>query len=163
MKKFLIAALALLALGVTPGCEKPAPAPSSAAADAAVAAQQRAARQAMFGAEAGAPEVQWTDSGLGYRIVNVGQPPKPGVGAQVTITYTGRLKDGSVFDQTKEPEPFSIGGTIPGLSVGLQLLGRGGKATFYVPPSLGYGPRKVMGIPPNSGLIFDVDVVSVTQ
>jgi FKBP-type peptidyl-prolyl cis-trans isomerase len=73
------------------------------------------------------------------------------------------LKDGTVFDQSAKPVDYRIGSTIPGLSTGLQLLGTGGKAVFYLPPSLGYGSRKVMGIPPDSGLIFEVEVLAVNR
>ncbi len=122
---------------------------------------KKAQREELFGAEASNPAIEWRESGLGYRIQNEGTPPKPGIGTPVRIIYTGRLKDGKVFDQSDKPSEFLIGATIPGLSMGLQMLGTGGKATFYIPPSLGYGSRKVMGIPPDSGLIFDVTVAAV--
>ena len=123
---------------------------------------RRAERQAMFGPEALGPDVTWRDSGLGYHILAPGTPPTPGFGNTVRRNYTGRLADGTVFDKPTSPSAFVIGGTIPGLSAGLQMLGTGGKAVFFIPPSLGYGSRKVFGIPPNSGLIFDVEVVSIT-
>jgi FKBP-type peptidyl-prolyl cis-trans isomerase FkpA len=81
----------------------------------------------------------------------------------VRLIYTGRLKDGTVFDQSDKPSAFLIGATIPGLSVGLQTLGSGGKAVFFIPPSLGYGHRKVLGIPADSGLIFEVQLVEIAQ
>lgn len=131
-----------------------------------VAAQpdpKRAERVALFGDEATAPDIQWRDSGLGYRIIKEGTPPKPGIGTTVRLQYTGRLKDGTVFDKSAQPTEFLIGATIPGLSTGLQMLGAGGKAVFFIPPSLAYGNRKVMGIPAGAGLIFDVEVVEVKQ
>lgn len=122
-----------------------------------------AERRALFGDEANATGIEWRESGLGYRILAPGTPPKPGIGATVRITYTGRLKDGTIFDRSEKPSEFLIGATIPGLSTGLQMLGTGGKAVFYIPPSLGYRGAKVMGIPPNSGLIFEVEVAEVKQ
>ncbi len=122
---------------------------------------KKAEREALFGAEAANAAIEWRESGLGYRIVSEGTPPKPGIGTPVRIAYVGRLKDGKVFDQSDKPSEFLIGATIPGLSMGLQMLGKGGKATFYIPPSLAYGNRKVLGIPPGSGLIFDVTVAAV--
>lgn len=124
---------------------------------------ERATRAALFGTEALAADIRWNQNGLGYRIVRPGAASRPGIGASVRLAYTGRLKDGTVFDHPQKPAEFFIGGTIPGLSAGLQLLGTGGKATFYIPPALGYGPRKVAGIPPNSGLIFDVEIVEIGQ
>jgi FKBP-type peptidyl-prolyl cis-trans isomerase len=125
--------------------------------------RQRQERVALFGAEALNAGVEWRESGLGYRILAEGTGPKPGIGTAVKLTYVGRLKNGTVFDQSDTPAEFLIGATVPGLSVGLQMLGAGGKATFFIPPSLAYRDRKVMGIPPNSGLVFDVQVVSVAQ
>lgn len=139
------------------GCAKPKPAvPAVVAED-----PELPVRRGLFGAEALAPEVKWRDSGLGYHILNEGTPPKPGIGAIVKLTYVGRLQDGTIFDRAEKPVEYPIGGTIPGLSTGLQMLGAGSKAVFFIPPQLGYGARKVMGIPPNSGLIFDVDVIEV--
>ncbi len=137
--------------------ELAAPANATSSADDA----RRTEREQLFGAEALGPDVRWRENGFGYRIIQEGTPPKPGVGTPVRILYTGRLKDGTVFDRAEKPRDFQIGGTISGLSSGLQLLGTGGKAVFYIPPALGYGSRKVMGIPPNSGLIFEVEVVAV--
>lgn len=136
-------------------------APSAQAAAPAPLDAQRTERVALFGDEAAAADIQWRSSGLGYRILKEGTPPKPGIGAAVRIQYTGRLKDGTVFDKSAQPTEFLIGATILGLSTGLQMLGTGGKAVFFIPPSLGYGNRKVMGIPAGSGLIFDVEVVEV--
>ena len=118
-------------------------------------------RRSLFGDDALAADVEWRDSGLGYRISAPGTGAKPGVGTTVKLNYTGRLKDGTVFDRSEKPTDFIIGTTVRGLSTGLQMLGVGGKATFFIPPSQGYGNRKVMGIPASSGLIFDVEVVSI--
>jgi FKBP-type peptidyl-prolyl cis-trans isomerase len=137
--------------------------PPAAPPPAVVQDPNRAEREAMFGSAALAPEIEWRSNGLGIRTMVVGTNPKPGIGARVRITYTGRLKDGTVFDQSDKPSEFLIGATIPGLSVGLQTLGTGGKAVFFIPPSLGYGHRKVLGIPADSGLMFEVQVVEIAQ
>ncbi len=120
-------------------------------------------RRSLFGEQALAPDVQWRTSGLGYKILKEGTAPKPTLGAHAELIYVGRLKDGTVFDQAETPRKVFIGTLIPGFATGVQMLGTGGKAVLYVPPSLAYGGRKVMGIPPQSGLIFEVEVVSVTQ
>lgn len=138
------------------------PSPATAQAPAGVEDPKRAERDALFGPEALSANVQWRQNGLGYRITAEGTPPKPGIGATVRLRYVGRLKDGTVFDHSNDkPAEFLIGTTVAGLSVGLQMLGTGGNATFYIPPSLGYGSRKVAGIPPGSGLIFDVEIIAI--
>ena len=143
----------------------PAPVTAPAAATPApplVEDPKRIERDALFGAEALGADVTWRQNGLGYKILDAGTPPKPGIGATVRLNYVGRLKDGTVFDRSGEkPTDFVIGTTIPGLSVGLQLLGTGGKGVFFIPPALGYGNRKVAGIPPGSGLIFEIEILAV--
>ena len=131
------------------------------AAEAALAAELNGAREAMFGKEVVESDVQWRETGLGYRILNEGTGAKPFPGARVRMQYLGRLKDGTVFDQSKEPVEFRIGGMIPGMSAAAQMLGTGGKGVFYIPPKLGYGGQRVAGIPPNSGLIFEIEMVAV--
>jgi FKBP-type peptidyl-prolyl cis-trans isomerase FklB len=149
----------VVALVAWSACSKPAK--ESLDASAASLDPLRAEREALFGAEALTSDVTWRDSGLGYRILTQGDGAKPGIGGRVRINYVGRLKDGTVFDRTKEPIEMRIGGMVPGLSAGLQLLNAGGKAVFFIPPKLGYEGRQVMGISPNSGLIFDVELAAV--
>ena len=128
-----------------------------AAADAAISAQ----REALFGPEALAANVQWRETGLGYLLLDEGTGSKPFPGARIRINYVGRLKDGTIFDRSKEPVEFRIGGMIPGMSAAAQMLGNGGRGVFFIPPKLGYGGQKVAGIPPNSGLIFEIEMVAV--
>lgn len=140
------------------GCRQPETPPSPPPVD--TQAALHAEREALFGAEALAGDVKWQGE-LGYKIVAPGAGPKPALGQIVRLTYVGRLKDGTVFDRANAPAEFSIGRTIVGLSTGLQMLSAGGKAVFFIPPAQGYGARKVMGIPPHSGLIFEVEVLAV--
>lgn len=129
--------------------------------EAAALAQVQTKREAMFGQEALAPEVQWRETGFGYRIIEEGTGRKPGIGTTVRVNYVGRLKDGTVFDRSETPVDFQVGHLIPGMNAGLQLLGAGGKAIFYIPPQLGYGGRAAGPIPANSGLIFEVELLAV--
>jgi FKBP-type peptidyl-prolyl cis-trans isomerase len=166
MKRIVLVAVLIVLLVATYAwfSHREAPAPPMPASPVPVAQDPKLTeRETLFGAAALAPEIEWRSNGLGIHIVNAGAGAKPGIGAQVRLIYTGRLKDGTVFDQSDKPSAFLIGATIPGLSVGLQTLGTGGKAVFFIPPSLGYGHRKVLGIPADSGLIFDVQVVDVAQ
>ena len=95
--------------------------------------------------------------------VGTGDEAKPGT--EVTVEYTGKLTDGTVFDSNvgKAPLVFTLGaqGIIPGFQVGVNGMKVGGERLLAIPPSLGYGAEQVGTIPPNSTLIFDVKLLKV--
>lgn len=110
------------------------------------------------------PDIQTSQSGLSYVILNPGEEPRVQDNSSIDVYYTGRLTDGTVFDQTQDsPATFSPAGVIPGFAEGLKLLGKGGKAVLYIPGDLAYGANGVpqAGIGPNAMLIFEVEVVDV--
>ena len=113
------------------------------------------------------PSVKTTASGLQYEVLQEGDgKTKPKASDVVQVKYTGKLLDGTVFDSTDKnggaPADINLGAVIKGWTEGLQLLKEGGKATFYIPAQLGYGEQGVPGmIPPNSTLIFDVELLEV--
>lgn len=109
--------------------------------------------------------VEETESGLQYIIKEAGSENKPtNVKDTVYVHYKGSLLDGTVFDEVKDDAAsvhFTLDRVISGWREGLQLIGEGGKATLYVPSSLGYGVRAMGVIPANSTLVFDVQLDSV--
>lgn len=111
-----------------------------------------------------APGVQVTPSGLQYKIIEEGSGPSPKIDDTVVVNYKGSLIDGTEFDSSykrKMSAEFPIKAIIPGWSEGLRLMKKGGKATLYIPPELGYGDRQRQQIPPNAVLIFDVELLDV--
>lgn len=106
-----------------------------------------------------------TASGIKYVVLKEGNGVAPKATDAVTVHYTGKLPDGTVFDSSVsrgEPATFPLGQVIPGWTEGLQLMKTGGKTIFYIPANLGYGEQGVPGsIPPNSPLIFEVELLSV--
>ncbi len=96
-------------------------------------------------------------------IVGTGAAAK--AGDAVTINYTGRFQDGTVFDTSagKAPITFVLGQSqvIPGMEQGVVGMQAGGKRLLIIPPALAYGANDYGPIPGNSTLIFEVEVVSV--
>lgn len=108
-----------------------------------------------------------TDSGLQYKIITAGKGSKPGKDDEVTVEYTGKLIDGTVFDSTDKagkPATFKVSQVIPGWTEALQLMPAGSTWEVYVPANLAYGDRNVGGpIGPNEALIFNVHLISVKK
>lgn len=121
-------------------------------------------RTEFFGAEVAADAaVTWKPSGLGVKLIAPGEGIAPQLSDRVVVRYTGRLKDGTVFNASPADKPaeFKLGEMIPGMTAGIATLKPGGHAVLYIPPSLGYGSLRVGKIPPVSGLIFEVELVAV--
>lgn len=111
--------------------------------------------------------MQTTDTGLMYKITHKTEGKTPKSGDEVSVHYSGRLTNGQEFDNSfKRGEPIEfnvgVGRVIKGWDEGILLLKEGEKATFLIPPTLGYGVRGAGGIiPPNAYLVFDVELVKV--
>lgn len=128
--------------------------------------QEKAAqrRVELFGVSANAAAITWRPSGLGIRILAPGEGVSPQVTDVIRVHYTGRLKDGHVFDDSHvrgKPSDFVLNRMITGLAAGIPVLKPGGRAEFFIPPSLGYGGMRSGDIPPVSGLIFEVELIAV--
>ncbi len=108
--------------------------------------------------------VETTESGLQYEVVTAAEGASPASTDTVTVHYKGTLIDGTEFDSSYsrgEPASFPLNRVIPGWTEGLQLMTVGSTYRFYIPSELGYGTRAAGSIPPNSTLIFDVELLDI--
>ena len=99
-------------------------------------------------------------TGLRYVINKPGSGPQPNLGSQVTTNYEGRFFDGSVFDSGNNIT-FPVNGVIVGWQIMLPKMKRGEEVTVYIPSGLAYGPQGSGRIPPNSNLVFDIELLDV--
>lgn len=102
--------------------------------------------------------------GLRYVIHEQGDGEVPDLSNQVKVNYEGRLlKNGKVFDDGEDIE-FILNQVILGWRIGMRLIQEGGSITIYVPSGYAYGPSgSGKSIPPNANLIFDIDLIEITN
>lgn len=104
--------------------------------------------------------------GLQYKIVKSGPASgrSPRDGDEVKVNYEGTLVDGTVFDssyKTGEPVVFAVGSLIPAWNEALTMMKPGDVWYLYVPPALGYGPEGKGPIPPDSVMVFKLELLGV--
>ncbi|OQP52469.1 FKBP-type peptidyl-prolyl cis-trans isomerase [Niastella populi] len=104
-------------------------------------------------------------SGLYYQVFDHGEGnSNPGLCSQVELTYTGKLTNGTVFEQ--KSTAFTLGSSIEGFRKGIPLIKKGGHMKLYIPPALAYGSKEIKDesgkviIPANSILVFDISLTS---
>jgi FKBP-type peptidyl-prolyl cis-trans isomerase len=105
-----------------------------------------------------------TKSGLEYVVLKTGHGSAPTAGDIVTVNYRGTLLNGLEFDSSYkrgQPATFAVSAVIPGWREALQLMKPGAKWRLYIPPDLAYGENSPPPIPPQSLLVFDVDLLGI--
>lgn len=124
-------------------------------------AEKGDAYAAKFAKESG---VKKSNSGLLYKVEKEGSGNAPVDSDTVVVNYKGSLIDGTEFDNSYtrgEPLSFRLDGVIPGWTEGLKHVKKGGKIKLVIPPQLAYGKNGVPGIPANSTLVFDVELLDI--
>lgn len=103
-------------------------------------------------------------SGLQYKVLRDGNGPSPQATDAVKVHYRGTLVNGAEFDSSyrrDEPTTVNVNGVIRGWTEALQMMKTGSKWQLFVPAELAYGKRQFGRIPPNSMLIFEVELLSI--
>jgi len=132
----------------------------------AAAASAKAAGQAYLDENAKKEGVTVTESGLQYEVLQAAEGAKPAATDTVKVHYTGTLTDGTKFDSSVdrgEPIEFPLNRVIPGWTEGVQLMSVGSKFRFTIPSELAYGERDMGTIPPNSVLVFEVELLDIVK
>jgi FKBP-type peptidyl-prolyl cis-trans isomerase FklB len=109
--------------------------------------------------------VKTLPSGLQYKVITEGKGKSPKASDTVTVNYSGKLVNGTEFDSSYkrgQPATFPVSGVIKGWTEALQLMKEGSKWHLVIPADLAYGEQGRPGIPPNSVLIFDVELLSIS-
>ena len=130
------------------------------------AAKEKAAEGVAFLAEHAKNEgIQSTESGLLYQVTTEGDGAKPTLSDTVTVHYTGRLLDGTVFDSSVargQPATFPVSGVIAGWTEALQLMNVGSTWEVWIPQELAYGERGAGNdIPPYAVLNFTIELIGI--
>jgi FKBP-type peptidyl-prolyl cis-trans isomerase FkpA len=126
-------------------------------------------KEAEFLAENGSKQgIATTASGLQYEVIAQGAGPRPGETDTVEVNYEGTFLDGTVFDSSYErgeSTQFPLNRVIPGWSEGIQLMSIGSTYRLFIPAELAYGEQGAGNgaIPPNSTLIFKVELLSILE
>jgi peptidylprolyl isomerase len=105
-----------------------------------------------------------TASGLKIQDLRVGEGASPKMGQTVTVHYIGRLESGKEFNNSYtggKPIDFKLGEVIQGWNEGLSTMKVGGNRKLFIPSSLAYGAQGRPGIPPNSNLIFEIELLGI--
>ena len=108
--------------------------------------------------------VKVTDSGLQYQVLTMGNGIKPKPEDVVTVHYVGKLIDGTEFENSytnNQPARMALMSVIKGWEEGLRLMPQGSTFRFTIPAALAYGDKGAGPIPPESTLVFDIELIKV--
>jgi FKBP-type peptidyl-prolyl cis-trans isomerase FkpA len=119
-----------------------------------------------FQVNAAEPKEEKTASGIGVTMLKEGTGANPKMTDTVKVHYRGTLDNGQEFDSSykrNQPASFPLSRVIPCWTEGVQKIKVGGKAKLVCPPNLAYGNQNIPGIPPNSTLNFEVELLDIAK
>ncbi len=127
-------------------------------------AEERAASEEFRAEKAAEPGAEQTESGLVFIPVEPGEGESPGADDTVRVHYHGTLRDGTVFDSSRqrgEPVSLSLDGVIPCWTEGVQKMQVGGTAELVCPSDLAYGDQGTGPIPGGATLTFEIELLGI--
>ena len=119
-----------------------------------------------FQVTAAEPKEEKTASGIGITMLKDGTGANPKMTDTVKVHYRGTLDNGQEFDSSykrNQPATFPLTRVIPCWTEGVQKIKVGGKAKLVCPPNLAYGNQNIPGIPANSTLNFEVELLDIAK
>jgi FKBP-type peptidyl-prolyl cis-trans isomerase len=129
------------------------------------AARNKAVAAAFLAKNAKQPDIKTTASGLQYTVITKGGPgPTAGANDRVTVQYRESLQNGAEMDSSYargKPAVIRPNATLNGWREALGMMSKGAHWRVFVPPDLGYGTTPPPSIPPNSLLIFDIELLDI--
>jgi FKBP-type peptidyl-prolyl cis-trans isomerase len=131
-----------------------------------MSAENLAMAEAFLAENTKSPEITTTASGLQYQVIEKGTGPLPAITDTVKVDYLITFLDGSTGDNSYsrgEPSVFPLGSLIPGFVEGVSLMPVGSYYRFFLHPALAYGEAGNESIPPNSLLVFDVELHEIVK
>ena len=126
--------------------------------------KNKAEGEAFLATNANNPGIITLTNGLEYKVITQGDGPIPSPSDTVTVNYRGTFINGTEFDSSAKaghPAQFPVLGVIKGWTEALQLMKVGSKWQLYVPANLAYGAQGNHAIPPDSTLIFDIELLGI--
>lgn len=168
MRKILFGSIGMLATSVLGSCLQFTINSTAAIAVANTSQQQSIHQIGLLAVNKDAKTIT-TPSGLKYTVLKAGKGATPKPGQTVVVHYTGTLTNGKKFDSSRDKgQPFSFivgqGQVIPGWDEALSTMKVGERRKLTIPPKLGYGAAGAGGvIPPNATLIFDVELLKISN
>ncbi len=106
------------------------------------------------------------ESGVQYKVLKAGTGPQPTLEDTVICHYTGTFIDGKVFDSSVErgePAKFTVNGVIRGWQQIVPMMPVGSKWMVYIPSNMAYGSKDSQGMPANSTLIFEIELLEIVK
>ena len=105
--------------------------------------------------------VTTTTSGLNFVFQEEGTGELPIINSIMELTFTGMLTDGTIFSQRNSPIEAYITNQIDGLKEGLLMMREGSRATFIIPPNIGFGSERIGDVPGNSAIVYEIEVTKI--